>query len=113
MKESFSKPFSPMKILTKMEPLKHECGVALVRLLKPLEYYKQKYGKWSVGLDELYLLMEKQHNRGQEGAGMACVKMNARPGNDYMFRQKALGANAIQEIFSSLFSSVKDVPVED
>ena len=60
-----------------MEVLKHECGVAMVRLLKPLEYYHQKYGTWMYGLNKLYLLMEKQHNRGQEGAGLACVKLEA------------------------------------
>ena len=85
-----------------MEPLKHECGVAMVRLLKPLEYFQEKYGTWTKGLDELYLLMEKQHNRGQEGAGVACVKMTAMPGSDYMFRERALGASAIKEIFSKL-----------
>ena len=57
-----------------MEPLKHECGVAMVRLLKPLDYYQNKYGTWMYGLNKLYLMMEKQHNRGQEGAGLACVK---------------------------------------
>ena len=56
-----------------MEPLKHECGVAMIRLLKPLEYYREKYGTWMYGLNKLYPLMEKQHNRGQEGAGLACV----------------------------------------
>ena len=56
-----------------METLKHECGVAMVRLLKPLSYYEKKYGTWMYGLNKLYLLMEKQHNRGQEGAGLACV----------------------------------------
>ena len=85
-----------------MEPLKHECGVAMVRLLKPLEYFQEKYGTWTKGLDELYLLMEKQHNRGQEGAGIACVKMAAKPGNDYMFRERALGSSAIKEIFSKI-----------
>ena len=55
-----------------MEQLKHECGVAMIRLLKPLEYYEEKYGTWMYGLNKLYLLMEKQHNRGQEGAGLAC-----------------------------------------
>ena len=68
-----------------MEPLKHECGVAIVRLLKPLEYYQQKYGTWMFGLNKLYLMMEKQHNRGQEGAGMAGVNMDAVPGSEYMF----------------------------
>ena len=65
-----------------MEPLKHECGVAMVRLLKPLSYYEKKYGTWMYGLNKLYLLMEKQHNRGQEGAGLACVKMQAAPGEE-------------------------------
>ena len=60
-----------------MEQLKHECGVAMIRLLKPLEYYEQKYGTWRYGLNKLYLMMEKQHNRGQEGAGAACVNMDA------------------------------------
>lgn len=82
-----------------MEPLKHECGVAMVRLLKPLEYYQQKYGTWMYGLNKLYLMMEKQHNRGQEGAGMACVNLEAKPGNEYMFRERAEGSNAITEIF--------------
>lgn len=62
-----------------MEVLKHECGVAMVRLLKPLEYYHEKYGSWMYGLNKLYLLMEKQHNRGQEGAGLACVKLEQMP----------------------------------
>ena len=72
-----------------MEPLKHECGVAMIRLLKPLEYYQEKYGTRMYGLNKLYLLMEKQHNRGQEGAGLACVKLEANPGEEYMFRERA------------------------
>ena len=83
-----------------MEQLKHECGVALIRLLKPLEYYQQKYGTWMYGLNKLYLMMEKQHNRGQEGAGMACVNLDAVPGTEYMFREKAEGKDAITEIFA-------------
>ena len=82
-----------------MEQLKHECGVALVRLLKPQSYYEQKYGTQSYALGKLYLMMEKQHNRGQEGAGIACVNMNAPVGTEYMFREKALGKDAITEIF--------------
>ena len=82
-----------------MEQLKHECGVAMIRLLKPLDYYQHKYGTWMYGMNKLYLMMEKQHNRGQEGAGMACVKLGTSPGNEYMFREKAEGANAITEIF--------------
>ena len=85
-----------------MEPLKHECGVAMVRLLKPLSYYQQKYGTWMYGLNKLYLLMEKQHNRGQEGAGLACVKLGAEPGEEYMFRERGLGGGAIQEIFGAV-----------
>lgn len=83
-----------------MEPLKHECGIALVRLLKPLSYYQEKYGTWMYGLNKLYLLMEKQHNRGQEGAGFAAVKQHAAPGEEYLYRQRAEGSNAIAEIFS-------------
>ncbi len=92
-----------------MEPLKHECGVAMVRLLKPLEHYQQKYGSWMYGLNKLYLMMEKQHNRGQEGAGLACVKMRAAPGQEFMFRERALGVNAIKEIFASVHQNFKDI----
>ena len=85
-----------------MEQLKHECGVALIRLLKPQDYYKEKYGTASYGLGKLYLMMEKQHNRGQEGAGIACVNMDAPVGSEYMFREKAMGKDAITEVFESL-----------
>ena len=85
-----------------MEQLKHECGVAMIRLLKPLEYYEEKYGSWTYAINKLYLLMEKQHNRGQEGAGVACVKLEANPGEEYMFRERALGSGAITEIFSTI-----------
>jgi amidophosphoribosyltransferase len=88
-----------------MEELKHECGVAMIRLLKPLSYYEQKYGSWRYGLNKLYLLMEKQHNRGQEGAGMACVNLNAPAGEEYMFREKAEGKDAIMEIFKRVDDS--------
>ena len=92
-----------------MEPLKHECGVAMVRLLKPLEYYQQKYGTWMFGLNKLYLMMEKQHNRGQEGAGMACVNLDAVPGSEYMFRERAEGSNAITEIFANVQKQIRNV----
>lgn len=95
-----------------MEPLKHECGVAMIRLLKPLEYYQEKYGTWMYGLNKLYLLMEKQHNRGQEGAGLACVKLQANPGEEYMFRERALGSGAITEIFGTVHSNFKDLTEE-
>ena len=83
-----------------MEQLKHECGVAMIRLLKPLSYYEQKYGSWAYGFNKLYLMMEKQHNRGQEGAGIASVSLNKKPGTEYMFREKAEGKDAITEVFS-------------
>ena len=83
-----------------MEELKHECGVAMIRLLKPLDYYERKYGTWAYGFNKLYLMMEKQHNRGQEGAGIASVSLNNEPGTEYMFREKAEGKDAITEIFS-------------
>ena len=87
------------------DQLKHECGVAMIRLLKPIDYYEKKYGTWRYGLNKLYLLMEKQHNRGQEGAGMACVNLDAPAGTEYMFRRKAAGANAITEIFRQVDDS--------
>ena len=92
-----------------MEQLKHECGVAMIRLKKPLAYYQQKYGTWMYGLNKLYLLMEKQHNRGQEGAGLACVKMKAEPGTEYMFRERAMGSGAISEIFSAVHAQFRDL----
>lgn len=92
-----------------MEDLKHECGIAMVRLLKPLEYYHEKYGTWMYGLNKLYLLMEKQHNRGQEGAGLACVKLEANAGEEYMFRERALGTGAITEIFDTVHLQYKNL----
>ena len=85
-----------------MEPLKHECGVALIRLRKPVEYYREKYGSASWGLAKLYLLMEKQHNRGQEAAGVGVVKLKAEPGHEYVYRERAIGAGAIDEIFGNI-----------
>lgn len=95
-----------------MEQLKHECGVAMIRLLKPLEYYEKKYGTWMYGLNKLYLLMEKQHNRGQEGAGLACVKLEAALGEEYMSRERAEGSNAITEIFDNIQSHYKGISPE-
>lgn len=96
-----------------MEQLKHECGVAMIRLLKPLEYYKEKYGTYLYGVNKLYLLMEKQHNRGQEGAGAGVIKMNAPAGHEYVFRERALGANAIQEIFSNINTQIENAHIQD
>ena len=89
------------------EQIKHECGVVLIRLLKPLSYYKKKYGTYSYGLNKLYLMMEKQHNRGQEGAGLACIKINAEPGNEYIFRERALGNTAIAECFDNVHKEIE------
>lgn len=96
-----------------MEKNIHEdCGVAMIRLLKPLEYYQEKYGTWMYALNKLYLMMEKQHNRGQEGAGMASVKLDSEPGNEYMFRERAEGKNAVAEIFANVHKHYKDLSQE-
>ena len=92
--------------------IKHECGIAVIRLLKPLDYYYNKYGTWQYGLDKLYLLMEKQHNRGQEGAGLGAVKLQALPGNEFIFRERALGSDAISEIFSKVHESFQEFTPE-
>ena len=96
-----------------MEKNIHEdCGVAMIRLLKPLEYYQEKYGTWMDALNKLYLMMEKQHNRGQEGAGMASVKLDSEPGNEYMFRERAEGKNAVAEIFANVHKHYKNLSQE-
>ncbi len=96
-----------------MEKNIHEdCGVAMIRLLKPLEYYQEKYGTWMYGLNKLYLMMEKQHNRGQEGAGIAAVKLESEPGNEYMFRERAEGKNAVTEIFSTVQKKLRGISEE-
>lgn len=100
-----------------MEQLKHECGVAMIRLRHPIRYYKEKYGSYSYALGKLYLLMEKQHNRGQEAAGIGVVKMGSEPGHEYVFRERALGADAIQTIFGEvnrqLAASLPDATPEE
>ncbi|MGM9774066.1 MAG: amidophosphoribosyltransferase [Candidatus Egerieousia sp.] len=95
------------------EQIKHECGVVLLRLLKPLDYYKQKYGTRLYGLNKLYLMMEKQHNRGQEGAGLACVNIEAKPGNEYIFRERALGNGAISECFANINKAIDNAKATD
>lgn len=89
-----------------MEQLKHECGVALIRLKKPLEYYQQKYGTTKYALNKLYLLMQKQHNRGQEGAGAACVSLTAQPGEEFIFRERSEGKNAITDLFANIHAEM-------
>ena len=95
-----------------MEQLKHECGVATIRLLKPLDYYEKKYGTWAYGFNKLYLMMEKQHNRGQEGAGFATVNLHTEPGTEYMFRERAEGKDAITEIFSKMQTPPPTPPLD-
>ncbi|MBW8324144.1 MAG: amidophosphoribosyltransferase, partial [Prolixibacteraceae bacterium] len=89
------------------ELIKHECGIALIRLRKPLEYYKEKYGTWQYGLNKLYLLMEKQHNRGQDGAGIVNVKMELDPGQEYINRHRSIEPNPIKNIFDKVAKGIK------
>ncbi|SKB28716.1 amidophosphoribosyltransferase [Daejeonella lutea] len=91
------------------EQIKHECGIALIRLLKPLSYYQKKYGTALYGLNKLYLLMEKQHNRGQDGAGIATIKLDVQPGKRYISRHRAMGANAVAEIFEYVQNKFAEV----
>ena len=84
------------------DALKHECGIALVRLLKPLEYYKEKYGTAFYGVNKMYLMMEKQHNRGQDGAGFASIKLDVNPGERYISRIRSNDAQPIQDIFAQI-----------
>jgi amidophosphoribosyltransferase len=91
------------------DSIKHECGIALIRLLKPLSYYQQKYGTALYGLNKLYLLMEKQHNRGQDGAGIATIKLDVKPGKRYISRHRSMGANAVAEIFEYVQKKFADV----
>lgn len=85
------------------EQIKHECGIVLIRLLKPLEYYQEKYGTWMFGLNKLYLLMEKQHNRGQDGAGVVSLKIDQPAGNKYLARERSNKSNPIQDVFTKIF----------
>jgi amidophosphoribosyltransferase len=90
------------------EPLAHECGIAVVRLLKPLSYYQDKYGSPLWGFTKLFLLMEKQHNRGQDGAGVACVKLDMPPGDPFMFRERNVKTNSLDRIFKTLLAQYND-----
>jgi amidophosphoribosyltransferase len=90
------------------DEVKHKCGIALIRLLKPLEYYQLKYGSWRYGLEKLYLLMEKQRNRGQDGAGVVSLKLDTSPGRKYFNRQRESGDSAINEIFKKVYSKYEE-----
>lgn len=91
------------------DAIRHECGLAYIRLLKPLAYYHRKYGTAFYGLNKLYLLMEKQHNRGQDGAGIATVKLNITPGHQFMYRQRQSGSGAIAAIFQNLNNEIAEM----
>jgi amidophosphoribosyltransferase len=89
------------------EPLEHDCGIVLIRLKKNLEYYRVNYGSWQYGLNKLYLLMEKQHNRGQDGAGAVCLKMDVPVGQKYLFRYRSNSGNPIQDVFNKINKASK------
>jgi len=89
--------------------IKHECGIAMLRLRKPMDYYIEKYGTWSYGLQKMYLMMEKQHNRGQDGAGIAGIKLDVPPGNRYIFRQRSNKANPIKEVFDLIYQDIDNL----
>jgi len=91
------------------DPIKHECGIAMLRLRKPIEFYIEKYGTWDYGLQKMYLMMEKQHNRGQDGAGIAGIKLNVEPGNRYIFRQRSNRSNPIKEIFGLIYEDIEKI----
>ena len=88
------------------DQIKHECGIAVLRLLKPLSYYQEKYGSWRYGINKLYLLMEKQHNRGQDGAGALSLKLNPAPGLKYIARTRSVQTNPIIDCFNQIYSSI-------
>src|SRR6056297_4157662 len=89
------------------DEIKHKCGIAMIRLLKPLEYYQLKYGTWKYGLQKLYLLMEKQRNRGQDGAGLVSLKMDVPPGKKYFSRLRSSKSDAINDIFKSVYGNFR------
>jgi len=95
------------------EIIKHECGIAMLRLLKPPEYYIEKYGSWDYGLQKMYLMMEKQHNRGQDGAGIAGIKLNVQPGKRYIFRQRSNRTDAIKEIFDHIYEDIDRININN
>ena len=95
------------------DQIKHECGIALIRLLKPLEFYQKKYGTINYGVNKMYLMMEKQHNRGQDGAGFASVNIDAKPGEKYIYRQRSASKQPIQEIFQEIHSEIQKYTFEE
>jgi len=94
------------------ESIKHECGIALIRLLRPAGYYIDKYGSWDYSLRKMYLMMEKQHNRGQDGAGLAGIRIGAKPGTRYIHRQRSNSANPIKEVFDRIYPEIEQNPCD-
>ena len=90
------------------DAIKHECGIALIRLKKPLVYYKEKYGSALYGINKMYLMMEKQHNRGQDGAGFASIKYDMAPGERYISRVRSSAQQPIQDVFNQISSRIQD-----
>ena len=90
------------------DALKHECGIALLRLKKPLEFYKEKYGSAFYGVQKMYLLMEKQHNRGQDGAGFASIKLDVEPGERYISRVRSNDPQPIQDVFAQINARINE-----
>ena len=90
------------------DAIKHECGIALIRLLKPLSFYKEKYGSAFYGVNKMYLMMEKQHNRGQDGAGFASIKLDTKPGERYISRVRSVAQQPIQDIFAQINARINE-----
>ena len=95
------------------DPIKHECGIALLRLKKPLQFYQDKYGSALYGINKLHLLMEKQHNRGQDGAGVANIKFDMDPGDRYISRTRSINSSPIQDIFDQINGRFKAIADEN
>src|SRR5690606_10063657 len=95
------------------DPIKHECGIAMLRLLKPLDYYLDKYGTALYGINKMYLLMEKQHNRGQDGAGLANIKFDMKPGQRYISRHRSIGNKPIQDVFDHINDKFRELQITD
>ena len=95
------------------DAIKHECGIAHIRLLKPLDFYKEKYGTAFYGINKMYLIMEKQHNRGQDGAGFASIKLDMNPGERYISRVRSVAQQPIQDVFEQINERINTVLVNN
>ena len=95
------------------DALQHECGIAQIRLLKPLDFYKKKYGTAFYGINKMYLIMEKQHNRGQDGAGFASIKLDMQPGERYISRVRSIKQQPIQDIFDQINTRINDLLIQN